>query len=344
MSEADSHATPVPTIDISGFLAGTDLVSASARIKAAATTSGFFQIVGHGIPTALFDDCYRVADVLFTLPQSGKDTLRSPSGHPYRGLMTNFDKSGRVCSEGYTVARFEDADDAHRHGVDEQFLDYFHPNVWPEVAGLREAMDALRTRTRELGTQMMRMFAIALDLSIDYFDKALVLDTTTSTIRSYPPSNSPLEKDPTIIFDEHFDGGMLTLLHQRGTYDGLQIRDPEGEWFTVPTDDDAFVVNIGELMSRWTNGRWPATRHRVIASTDPAGYRQTLPTFYTAAVDTEVAPLPTQLGEDGALFEPTTVYQWFRRHLITTYQERKHTTVSARNEEFVAGLAAADTR
>lgn len=335
-----TDSDPVPVVDISGFLDGTDLVTAPAAIRAAATTSGFFQIVGHGVPKELIDRCYDVAELLFGQPREVKDRLQPASGHPYRGIMINRDKTGRVVSEGYTIARFENADDARDHGIAEQYLDFFHDNVWPDVESFRPVMDQMRARTRELGRNMMRIFAIALDMPVGYFDDHLILDTSTSTIRSYPARRAPLDEDIAVIFDEHYDGGMLTLLHQRGTYDGLQIRDLDGNWFTVPTNDDAFVVNIGELMHLWTNGRWPATRHRVIGAVDPEAYRYTLPTFYTAAVDTVVTPLPTQIGSEGVHFEPITVYDWFRRHLTKSQAERKHTRVPDKAAAFIASLSA----
>lgn len=333
-----AEGTVVPVIDISGFLDGSDLVAAPRAIAHAATTSGFFQIVGHGIDKAQIDRCYEVAARLDALPREVKDTLRSPSGHPFRGVMTNYDLGGKVCSEGYTVSRFDNPADAIAHGVDPQFADYFDNNVWPPVEDFHEVMTAWSVRVRRLGAQMMRIFAVALELPVDHFDACTVLDASTSTIRAYPSRYAPLEENPTVIFDEHFDGGMLTMLHQRGTYEGLQVKTLEGTWFPVPVYEDAFVINVGELMTRWTNGTWPATRHRVVAAEDPEGYRFTLPTFYNVAVDTVVEPLPTTVGEDGPRFEPVTVYGWFRRHLKTTYKERKHTRVSAAAEAFVARL------
>ncbi|TCN55872.1 isopenicillin N synthase-like dioxygenase [Rhodococcus sp. SMB37] len=329
----------VPVIDISGFLDGSDPHTAPREINHAATTSGFFQIVGHGIDAALIDAAYQVATGLQSLPRDVKDTLRSPSGHPFRGLMTNYDLNGKICSEGYTVSRFDSPTDAMAHGVDPDFADYFDDNVWPPVDNFREVMTAWSTRVRALGAQMMRAFAVGLELPADYFDTYTALDASTSTIRSYPARLAPLDHDPTVIFDEHFDGGMLTMLHQRGTYEGLEVKTLDGAWFPVPVYEDAFVINVGELMTRWTNGRWPATRHRVVASRDPQGYRFTLPTFYNVAVDTVVEPLPTTIGDDrGAPFEAVTVYGWFRRHLATTYKERKHTRVPAAAEAFVASL------
>jgi isopenicillin N synthase-like dioxygenase len=327
---------PVPVIDIARFLDGSDSVTAPAEVHEAATTSGFFQITGHGIPTALFDAVYEMADALSALPNEVKENLVSPIGHPYRGMRRNFDKTGRLVSEGYTASRFDSPADALAHGVPVEYADFFADNVWPDIAGFRDAVLALADRTRVLGRSMMRIFALALGLPADYFDECVALDATTSTIRLYPARGEELTEDPTVIFDEHFDGGLLTLLHQRGTYDGLQIRDPDGEWFAVPVNDGAFVINVGELMNRLTNGTWPATRHCVIASSDPAGHRATLPTFFNAAAETVVAPLPG-LGEPR--FEPVTVAAWQNRHITKSHAERRHTTSGKRNEEFVARLS-----
>jgi isopenicillin N synthase-like dioxygenase len=332
----------VPVIDIRSFLAGDDLVTAPQQVREAATTSGFFQIVGHGIDPDQVDASYRVAERLMSLPRSVKDQLRSPSGHPYRGLMTNFDQSGRICSEGFTVSRFDGAADAERGGVQPEYAGYFHDNVWPPIEEFRTTMTAWSGSVRALGAQMMRIFAVALELPIDYFDASTELDASTSTIRFYPARNGPLARDPDVIFDEHFDGGILTLLHQRGSYAGLQLRTLSEEWFSVPVRDDAFVVNIGALMNRWTNGRWPATRHRVIGADDPDGFRYTLPSFYTVAVDTVVAPLSPMLGDDGPRFEPVMVFDWQRRSIRKNYSERKYTTAATGTEAFVAALDGSD--
>ncbi|RBY86816.1 isopenicillin N synthase family oxygenase [Blastococcus sp. TF02A-26] len=331
----------VPVIDISGFVAGTDLETAPRLIREAATTTGFFQVVGHGIDPAHFDAAYAVAEVLMALPEEVKATLGSPSGHPYRGLMRNYDKQGALVSEGFTIARFDGPDDARAHGVPEEYLGFFVENVWPPVEGFADAMGELARHTRGVGRQLMSAFALALDLPADHFDEGLVLDTTTSTIRSYPPHRDASRTGESVVFDSHFDGGMLTLLHQRGTYDGLQILAQDGEWYTVPTDDAAFVINIGELMHRWTNGRWPATRHRVVSASDPDGHRFTLPTFYRASVDTVVAPLETQIGPEGALFEPVTVLSWEGRHILSSFREREHTSAHPASEAYVARLEAA---
>jgi isopenicillin N synthase-like dioxygenase len=120
---------------------------------------------------------------------------------------------------------------------------------------------------------------------------------------------------------------------------GLQVRTRTGEWFSVPVHDDAFVINMGELMYRLTNAKWPATKHRVIAATDPSGSRFTLPTFFNVSVDTVIAPLPGVNGEPDPEFDPVMVFDWERRHIKNNYQRRQHTTAAASTEAYVAGLA-----
>jgi isopenicillin N synthase-like dioxygenase len=328
----------VPVIDISAYLGGADPAATAAEIDRAATSSGFFQIIGHGVDMALLDAVYDGAVRLSHEPPEVKAALASPSGHPYRGLMSERDSRGVVCSQRFHASRFDDAADAARHGVPEPYADFFAPNVWPRLPGLRTAVTDLFTETRQLGGKLMRLFAVALNLPIDYFDPYLAPDSSSCSINYYPARHAPLESDPTVIFDEHFDGGTLTILHQRGTYEGLQIRTLGGDWFNVPIVPEAFVINMGELMTRWTNDRWPATRHRVVAAADPEGHRTTLTTFHLPAVHTPIAPLPTCGGTEDPHYEPVTPYEWESRFIKKTYAERRYTVPDPATAGFLAAI------
>jgi isopenicillin N synthase-like dioxygenase len=328
----------VPVIDVSSFLNGVDLATAAAEVDEAATRSGFFQIVGHGVDMSLLDAVYDGAVRLSRQPDEVKAALVSPSGHPYRGLMSQRDVRGVVCSQRFHASRFDDAADAVRNGVPEHLADFFAPNVWPELPGFRADVQALFTETQRLGGELMRLFAVALGLPINNFDPYLEDSASSCSINYYPARRAPLDTDPTVIFDEHFDGGTLTILHQRGTYDGLQIRTLDGDWFSVPVVPEAFVINMGELMTRWTNDRWPATRHRVIAADDPEGHRTTLTTFHLPALDTPIAPLASQGGADDPHYDPVTPYDWEARFIKKTYAERRYTTADPATDGYLAGL------
>lgn len=114
--------------------------------------------------------------------------------------MTNYDLSGEVCSEGFTISRFDNSTVAINNGVSPDHAVYFAHNVWPPVEDFHYVMTAWSERVRELGAQMMRMFALALDLPIDYFDRYTELDASTSTIRLYPARHTPLQQVPTVIW------------------------------------------------------------------------------------------------------------------------------------------------
>jgi isopenicillin N synthase-like dioxygenase len=330
----------VPIIDIASFLDGSDVQTPAREIDEAASGSGFFQITGHGLDMSLLDAVYAAAVDLAGQPEEVRATLSSPTGHPYRGLMSHRDLRDVICSQRYHASRYDDAADAERDGVPAELADFFAPNVWPQMPGFKDSILTLFQQTRALGTQLMRLFAVALGQPIDFFDPYLDRDSSSCSINYYPARNAPLDQDPTVIFDEHFDGGTLTILHQRGTYDGLQIRTLQGTWFSVPVVPDAFVINMGELMTRWTNDRWPATRHRVIAAADPSGHRTTLTTFHLPSVGTQIVPIPSLVGPDGPHYEPVTVYEWERRFINKTYAEQRYTSPDPSTEKYLAALRA----
>jgi isopenicillin N synthase-like dioxygenase len=314
----------IPVIDLSEAVAGRDSSRAAGEIGTACREVGFFQVVGHGVDAALLATAYDTADDLFSRPREEKERWKDPLGHPFRGWWERRTRSGKVLVERFQVYGFDDAADARRAGVDERWLDYFAPNVWPDtVPELREAWRACLTSTRRLGATIMRLFAEALDLDPHHFDPMVRLDASSLAVNHYPGE----AVDPSgqrEVFGEHSDSGTLTILHQRGTYEGLQIRLLDGSIHTVPLIDEAFVINIGDLMARWTNDRWRSTRHRVVAGTEPTHRRASLTTFYTPAVDTVVEPLPSSIGDEGPLYVPVRQYDWEGQYLAA-YRQRAAT-------------------
>ena len=108
--------------------------------------------------------------------------------------------------------------------------------------------------------------------------------------------------------------------------EGLQVRARDGGWGTVPLRDDAFVIDIGHLLSRWTNGRFPATVHRVVAGPTPAHQRRSIAMVFLPNVDQVVAPVPTIVEEEGPRFEPISAYDWQQQYmrevvLVNSYAE-----------------------
>ena len=109
---------------------------------------------------------------------------------------------------------------------------------------------------------------------------------------------------------EHSDWGSLTILYTDGE-PGLQIRSPAGVWEDIPMVPGAFVINLGDLMARWTNGRWTSTTHRVVVPSDVRGDRISIAFFQQPAYDALIECIPTCATPDApSLFEPITSGEW----------------------------------
>jgi len=308
----------------------------------------FLQVVGHGITSATLDGAYHAMETLLTLSEAERDALASPDRHPFRGLSTMVSADGTPRCHRFQVCNYDDPVAAAADGVPAQYRTYFARNVWPrQIPGLQAAVLACFAEMRRVGDTLMELFARALGLAPGHFTPVLTHPVSDFAINSYPArpaSNADAHADislgaatgrgpgpsaePAITFQEHSDSGMLTVLHQRGDYAGLQVQDLDGAWITVPVREDALVINIGDLMSRWTNDRWPSTRHRVVAAQDPAATRASLATFHLPNVDTVVAPLAALVGEEGPRYEPVTPYVWEQMFLAKVYQPRTAATAS----------------
>jgi len=156
----------------------------------------------------------------------------------------------------------------------------------------------------------MRGIARGLSLEEHFFDQAFEKGLSTLRLLRYPirtDTARTAQSDPSLWVHHqgqrhyvngapHVDSGFLTLLAQDGV-PGLQARHRDGTWLDVPPADDGLAVNFGKVLERWCGGRIKATEHRVIGT---GRERLSIPFFYEARADAEIAPLPM----DGESFAP----------------------------------------
>ena len=232
----------VPTVDLSHKRA-----VVARHIDEACREVGFFQIVGHGFDERCLDAVYDAVAALHRLPESVKERLIGASGHPYRGVHLKRDETGIVRQERFLATRYDDPDEAIANGVAPELADFFEPNVWPdEVPTLRDAVRDLFVQSQRLGHRMMELFAVAFGLDANYFEPSIEPNASSFAVNHYPARGAPLEIDPTVLFAEHTDGNTLTILHQRGDYEGLEVQrlDRSDAWIPVPVRDDAFSCSL----------------------------------------------------------------------------------------------------
>ncbi|WP_141581540.1 isopenicillin N synthase family oxygenase [Actinomadura sp. WMMA1423] len=299
----------VPLIDLSEGSSG----QVASRVADACVRDGFFAITGHGVGPALIERMYEATKALFALPEPVKDALVVDPADPFgRG----FSRSGAVAKASDEDSRlvraeatappdlcevFSMAVAAERDYAEVPHPDLMRPNHWPAFASdqewIRETWLAYCAEMSQLSDRIMRLFAIALDLPETWFEKFIDQEIGSLTANYYPKQfAAPVPGQ--VRKGEHTDWGSLTLLYQDSAAGGLQVMELDGSWTDVPVVEGAFLVNLGDLMARWTNDRWRSTVHRVVnpPRTGEPTERFSIPYFHQPNYDALIECIPTCLG------------------------------------------------
>jgi isopenicillin N synthase-like dioxygenase len=272
----------IPVIDLAPARRGDPAArrAVAAAIDAACRASGFLVVVGHGVDPDLIERMHDVTLRLFALADEDKvrwaqdGALRGFFLRPSRVSAAEDVETAPDLCEMFTMCRLGEPGVAARAGLGDAIDEWGAPNVWPdEPVELRAVWLEYYAAMEALALELMRLFAIGLGLDEHHFDDRIDEHITNLTANHYPavlapPSADQYRKGP------HSDWGSLTILHQDDT-GGLEVVDRRtGGWVDVPVLPGAYVVNIGDLMARWTNDRWHSTKHRVRV---PPPERRTVP-------------------------------------------------------------------
>ncbi|MGD9997429.1 MAG: isopenicillin N synthase family dioxygenase [Ilumatobacteraceae bacterium] len=298
--------TSIPTVSLGD--AGPHV---AGIVGAACRDVGFFQITDHGVGQGVIDRAWQTSRRFFDLPAAERlATARRRDGDAYgyiplatEALTRSLDTGGDTApdlKETFNVGPFERPAVLRDEGERWAFGDTPWPPSMPE---LRAALEPYHRAMLDLATRLMRVFAMALDLPPDWFDGLIDQSPSALRIIDYPHLESAaLDRisDHQFRAGAHTDYGTLTLLVQDDAPGGLEVLDPRsGAWTPVPACDGAIVVNLGDLMARWTNERWRSTLHRVVTpppSSKGSTRRQSIAFFHNANYHAVIECLPTCLG------------------------------------------------
>lgn len=309
----------VPVIDISHARSGDPgwRRSTAKVIDETCRSSGFLVITGHGVDQQLIDRMHEVSLRFFDLDAETKRQYEAiPDDPTIRGFYhapsyvaagDGTETAPDLC-ELFTICRLGEPGVASLESLGDDFDVWSRRNPWPAVPDFKKTWLKYYAALEDLSSDLMQLFALALGLDEDFFDDAIDDHVTNLVANHYPPVNEePLpgqyRKGP------HSDWGTLTVLYQDET-GGLEVMDrTTGDWLDVPVVPGSFVVNIGDLMSVWTNDQWQSTKHRV--RVPPADRRQTprvsIPFFHQPNWNAEIECLPSCLPADGPpTHEPVT--------------------------------------
>jgi isopenicillin N synthase-like dioxygenase len=264
----------IPVIDLTSARTG-DLRARQAvaqRMDEACREIGFFTITGHGVPRDVMDSLRTQAHAFFALPLDEKRRAINPvpsSPRGYRALGIEALGRGNSATttppdlkEFYHIGREAWPDEPYYTGAEGR--GYFFPNFWPQgVAGFREAAARYYTEVEGVVGLLMRLAALGLGVDERFFDDKIDRHISAMRLNFYPEQTvSPVPGQ--LRAGAHTDFGAFTILNGENVPGGLQVRTRKGDWIDVETDPGSFVVNIGDLLMRWTNDRWISNLHRVV--------------------------------------------------------------------------------
>jgi isopenicillin N synthase-like dioxygenase len=326
-----THAIPV--IDVAAMLAQrTGALEATAQaIHDALTTVGFFVITGHDVPPGLvrqtFDETKRLHDL--------------PIG-PKLAMKLNEHNNGYMAMSRYAVwtsdvnhndkpdlneAFFLKRERAPEHPMRQAGRRFAGANVWPEEASLpdfRAHILAYQNAMEAFTNRLLPAVALSLDLPADYFLPHFVDGQYTLRLSHYPPVSAETNQ---FGIAPHTDANFMTFLAQ-SEVPGLQVRAPSGDWLDVPFIPGSFAVNSGDMLRRWSNGRFLSTPHRALP---PVGrHRYAIPFFLAPHLDTQIACLPTCTGPGNPpRWEPITYEDWITAWTNANYDPKRQQDIAA---------------
>jgi isopenicillin N synthase-like dioxygenase len=318
----------IPTIDLSAYLQhpeSSDADTVVEQIRTPCATSGFFQLVGHGVPEPLQQQAFAAARTFFNLSDEEKRKLSSKPGRGYELIGTQFLEDGKqpdlkevsfggTCSmlavsgpptsatvrelnpdkfiQGFFIGR-------EVAGVKPPFRPFQDPNIWPSQdlipnSHFKAPLLKYHQALSDLSFMIMRILASGMkDFDTSVFAEFCQEPIASIRLLHYPPH--PDIEDTTLVgTGAHTYFGAITLLLQDGN-SGLQVLDQETNgWVDVAPRQDAYVVNVGDMLDVWTGGVYKSTIHRVINTSGAERY--SIPFFLDGNPDCTIKALDNSAG------------------------------------------------
>ena len=250
----------IPVVDISPLLNGDNPESVGRQLHAASKNLGFIYVKGHGIPAAVINDARTAAYRFFHGTEPEKASITVSAGHRgwlQQGAAKMHDDAKADLKESF-IWGYQDAD-----GNTPADHALRGPNQWPAfVPSLEPAAMAYFKHAHEVAFQLLRGCAISLGLPENFFVQSCRQPLSRASFVYYPsqPANADNQQ---FGVGPHTDFGVLTVLCQDDV-GGLEVEDINGNWIQAPPIEDTLVINVGDLLARWTDGAYKSTPHRVV--------------------------------------------------------------------------------
>jgi isopenicillin N synthase-like dioxygenase len=307
----------IPVIDIAPLRDGTDPKSVADRLHQASQEAGFIYVSNHGIPDRLIQSARETALDFFRLPEEEKREVAVSDKH--RGFlarggakMTTDAKADLKESFifGYEDDQGNTPDDHPLRGANR--WPSFMPALKGQALGYFEA-------AHEVAHHLMRGFALGLGLEPEFFLQTAANPMSRASFVYYPPQDRAMGQDQFGVAP-HTDFGVLTVLCQDDV-GGLQVQDRRGDWIEAPPIPGTLVVNVGDLLARWTDDAYRSTPHRVINASGQE--RLSLVLAFDPAPETLIDPRALFGPDLETGYEPTTCGDYLVQRFAKSFSYRQ---------------------
>jgi isopenicillin N synthase-like dioxygenase len=323
MTASATSFTSIPVVDLAALAPGTDdsaRADVVAKLGAALEASGFAYLAGHGVPQALIDRLFALSRAFHALPFDAKmKIVINADNRGYLKLATSTIVTSTVAkvtrpNQSESLIFMHEEIPARLAGTPLQ-----GPNQWPdELPEFRAVVPEYMARLTGLGRTVAGAVAEYLGLARDFFAPHLAEPTQGLRLLHYPP-----QADEPDLYGAapHTDYGFITMLAQDAV-GGLEVRNGAGAWVPAPPIPGTFVMNVGDVLTRWSNGRLPSVPHR--ARNVGAADRYSMPFFFDAAMDTMIACPPALLAKgESPAYPPFRYGDYLLERLNKNYDYRK---------------------
>jgi isopenicillin N synthase-like dioxygenase len=250
----------IPSVNLLDFLSNDkELKDAFVnKVGKAYQEIGFLSLKGHFLSKENVDDLYTQIKIFFDLPSDIKNNYEFDGFEGQRGYTSFGKEHAKGKKEG-------DLKEFWHFGqyIDEFDKEYKYPKnpYVKEVPEFNSVGKSTYKALEKTGLYVLRAIALFLELEEDHFDKYVIKGNSILRPIHYPP----IKKEPNeaVRAAAHGDINLITLL--MGAHGkGLQVKNNNGEWIDAIAEEDEIVVNVGDMLSRYTNNKLKSTIHRVV--------------------------------------------------------------------------------
>ena len=298
----------IPIIDVGPAFRGEPgaLDAVAAQVRGACERVGFFYLSGHGVSSRIVQAAFAASREFHALPLEDKLALKINENNigylPVNESMQRASTVHKATRPNFNESFFI----SHDRGADHPDVVAGIPlrgrNQWPTGHdGMRATMIAYFKTMEALGERLLPVLARSLELPADFFAPYFANEAHVNLrFLHYPPQE--IDDDEQFGQGPHTDNSFITML-AREDVPGLAVRLPSGEWLAPPVIDGTFLVNLGNVMRRWSNDRFLSTPHGVL--NDSGRDRYSIAFFYSPTPDARIDVLRTCTGpDDPPRYEP----------------------------------------